>query len=99
MWSTTISWLSAMSGVLGYETGLDQAGLVGEDDGLDPVPQSQLGQDPGHVGLDRGLAERQRGRQLGVAQAAPDQAEHLQFTWRQRGQIRAVTSGIRRGEP
>lgn len=35
---------------VGGEPG-DKAGLVGEDDGLDPVAQVELGQDPGHVGL------------------------------------------------
>src|SRR3954447_11622856 len=29
--------------------GLDEAGLVGEDDDLDPVPQGELGQDPPDV--------------------------------------------------
>ncbi len=33
-----------------------QAGLVGEDNGLDPVAQPELAQDPRDVGLDGGLA-------------------------------------------
>ena len=40
--AVTLAPVHEMSGVLGDETGLDQAGLVGEDDGLDPVPQCQL---------------------------------------------------------
>ena len=38
---------------------LDQPGLVGEDDGLDPVAQVELGQQARHVRLDRRLARYQ----------------------------------------
>jgi hypothetical protein len=50
--------------------GAHQAGLVGQDDGLDPVAQLEFGQEPGHVGLDGRLAEDELGGDLGVAQAA-----------------------------
>jgi alkanesulfonate monooxygenase SsuD/methylene tetrahydromethanopterin reductase-like flavin-dependent oxidoreductase (luciferase family) len=50
--------------------GADQTGLIGEDDGLDPVAQLEFGQEPGHVGLDGRLAEDELGGDLGVAQAA-----------------------------
>ena len=39
--------------------GGDQAGLVGEDDDLDTVAEAELGQDPGHVSFDGGLADEQ----------------------------------------
>src|SRR5438445_11883216 len=35
--------------------GAPHAGLVGQDDGLDPVAQLELGQEPGDVGLDGGV--------------------------------------------
>jgi hypothetical protein len=45
------------------------AGLVGEDNGLHPVAQPELAQDPGHVGLNGGLAQHQLRGELGIAQA------------------------------
>src|SRR5690349_3118102 len=47
-------------------SGSDQAGAVGHDDGLDPVAQAQLGQDPGDVGLHGRLRQVQAAGQLGV---------------------------------
>ena len=38
----------------------DQAGVVGEDDRLDPVAEVELAQDRRDVGLDRGLGDHQR---------------------------------------
>src|SRR5437016_11428165 len=35
--------------------GLDEAGLVSQDDRLDTVAETQLGEDPGHVRLHGGL--------------------------------------------
>src|ERR1700677_5348247 len=64
----------------------DQAGLGGEDDDLDAVAQAELGEDPRDMGLDRRLAERQRGGELRVAEAACDQADYLELAWCQRGQ-------------
>ena len=58
-------------------SGAGQAGLVGEDDRLDPVAQAELGQDPGDVGLHRRLAEGELGGEFGVAQAAGQQAQDL----------------------
>ena len=60
-------------------TWLDEAAFVGEHDGLDPVPELQLGQDAGHVGLDGRFAEEERGCDLGVGAALGDQAQDLQF--------------------
>src|SRR2546425_4442449 len=47
---------SGASGLAGF----DQAGLVGEDHGLDAVAEAQFGQDAADVGLDRGLGEEER---------------------------------------
>jgi hypothetical protein len=72
--------------------GRDEPGLISEHDRLDPVAQSQLAQDPGHVGLHRRLAQRQRRGQLGVAQPPRDQAEHLELPRREHGQALVVVS-------
>ena len=69
--------------------GGDQAGLVGEDDGLDAVAQAQFREDAGDVGLHRRLAEEQRGGDLGVRHAAGDQAEDFEFAGGQRGRVAA----------
>ena len=47
---------------------------------MHPVPQMQLGEDAGHVGLDGGLAEEEPLGDLGVGQAAGDQPEHFGLT-------------------
>jgi len=39
-------------------SGLDQAGLIGQDDGLAAAGEVELGQDPRDMSLDRGLADR-----------------------------------------
>ena len=49
----------------GYE-----AVLVGPDDRVDAVAQTQFGEDVGHVGLDGFGADEHLGRDLGVAEAA-----------------------------
>ena len=60
-------------------SGLGQSILVGEDDGLDPVAQVQLGQGVGDVRLDRGLAEEEFLGDLAVGQAARHEREDLAF--------------------
>ena len=69
-----------------------EPGLVGEHDGLHPVPQAEFAEDPGHVGLDGRLAEGQLRREFGVAQAAGQQPQHLEFPRGQLGQV-AVPGG------
>ena len=54
-----------------------QPGLVGSGHRLRAVAQAELGEDPADVGLDRLLADRQAGRDLGVRQAFGGQAEDL----------------------
>jgi ribonucleoside-diphosphate reductase beta chain len=77
----------------------DQAGLIGQHDGLDPVAQVEFGEDAGHMSLHRCLAEGQRRGDLTVAQAARDQAEDLQFARRQHRQVPARCRRRRRREP
>src|SRR5262245_47296674 len=57
--------------------GIGDAGLVGDHDQLDPVAAVQLGQEPAHVGLDRGHAQVQARGDLGVGHPGGDQREHL----------------------
>jgi len=51
----------------------DQAGFVGEDDGLGAVAQAQLRQQVAHVGLDRVLGDHQIRRDFGVGSAPREQ--------------------------
>src|SRR5699024_7058695 len=49
-----------------------EAGLVGEDDGLDPVAGLELHEDASDVGLDRRLGEEEPLSDLGVAQRSEE---------------------------
>lgn len=51
--------------------------VVGEDDGLDPVPCADLGEDPPDVGLHRRLRQREPLRDLAVGEAVADGDEDL----------------------
>lgn len=68
--------------------GVDDAGLVGEDHGLYAVPDLELGQDPGDVGLDRRLSDDDLRGDLGVGAAADQQPEHCAFSLGELGQPR-----------
>src|SRR5262252_10905282 len=57
--------------------GRDQAGFVGEDDGLGAVAEVELGQDPADVGLGGLLGDDQRVADLGIGQTVGDQPQHL----------------------
>src|SRR5215216_3802696 len=52
--------------------GLIHAGLVGEDHGLDPVPETELHQHALHMGPDRRLLDHQRGGDLSVREPPCD---------------------------
>ncbi len=52
---------------------LDQAGLVGQDDGLHAVAQAQLAQQAVNVGLDCCLGQVKARGDLGVGQAFGDE--------------------------
>jgi hypothetical protein len=53
---------------------LDEARFVGDDDQLRAVMRTELGQQRADVGLDGGHGDVQGVRDLGVGQAAGDQA-------------------------
>src|SRR3954451_24420552 len=55
----------------------DGAALVGQDDGLDAVAESQLREQAGDVGLDRPLADGELGGELGVALATRQPNQHV----------------------
>src|SRR3954454_22707193 len=65
-------------------SGLEETALVGEHDGLCAVPQLQLLEQPGDVGLDRGVADEQLAADLGVREPAGDQSEHVHLARGQR---------------
>jgi peptidoglycan/LPS O-acetylase OafA/YrhL len=69
----------------------DETVLIGENHGLHPVAQPELGQHPGDVSLDRGLGDGQRRGYLRVGQAGGQQPENLDLP---RGQL---SEGLRRG--
>src|SRR5690348_16533225 len=72
-------WRSASDGAW-----CDEAALVGKDDSLDAVAESELHQDARDVRLDGCLADDEAGRDLGVGEAAGEELEHLELT---RGQL------------
>ena len=57
--------------------GRDQSALVRQDDGLNSVPEPELREQAGDMGLDRALADEQLGGQLGVALTARQHPQHL----------------------
>jgi hypothetical protein len=60
------------------------AEVVAQDDRLDPVAQPELGEDPGHVGLDRRLGHDELGGDLAVVLAHGHEGEDLDLTRAQR---------------
>src|SRR6266540_4505954 len=58
---------------------LDEAGFVGEDDGLDAVSEVELAEDAGDVGFDGCFADEQGCGDLVVGLAFGDQLEHLEL--------------------
>ena len=63
-----------MRSALRRPAGAHDPRFVGEDHGLHAVAQIELHEDPGDVGLHRGLADDERLRDLRVGQAARDEA-------------------------
>lgn len=63
--------------------GRDDPRLVGQDDELHAVAQTQLGEHAAHVGLDRGLAKEKPLRDLGIRQSPRHQLEHVKLALRQ----------------
>src|SRR5690606_5937155 len=58
---------------------LDEAQLVGGDDGPDAVAKPEFGQQPAHMGLHCSLRYMEAGADLDVAQPAGEFREHLPF--------------------
>src|SRR5580704_13721824 len=82
--------------------GCDQAGFVGEDDGLGSVAEAELGQDAADVGLGGLHGDNQAAADFGVGHAARDQPEYLGFLLGQcvqRGRDRRVTDGASSASP
>lgn len=55
----------------------DEAGLIGKHDRLHAVPQAQLGENPGHVRLDRRLAQRQVAGQFRIAETTASTTQNV----------------------
>lgn len=62
------------------------AGLVGKDEHLRPIPESDLAEDTSHVSLDGRLAHRKRLGNLPIAEHASDQLQDLEVSRRETGQ-------------
>lgn len=82
---------SASTGIVAWAY---QPGLVGQYDGLDPIAELEFGEEPGDVGLDRRLAEGQLRRKFGVAQAAGEQPQDVEFPGGEMGQSAAHQRGL-----
>ena len=67
-----------------------QSRLEGEDDGLHPVAQPELGQQPAHVGLDGRLGDVEALGDLGVGEAVGDGEQDLALALGQAGQRRVL---------
>jgi len=59
----------------------DQPGLEGQYDGLYPVAELEFGEEPGHVGFDRRLAEGQLRGKFGVVQPAGERGAGRRVPW------------------
>ena len=59
------------------EPGYDEAGLVGDDDGLGPISEAEFCQDPPHVGLDGLLGHNQADGDLSVGQSTGDRYQYF----------------------
>jgi len=58
-----------LAGCIGFAW-LDDPGFVGQDDGLDPVAQAELGEQVADVGFHGRFADDEVGGDLGVGEAA-----------------------------
>ena len=73
---------------------VDDAGFVGEHDGLDAVAEAEFHQHSGDVGLHRCFADDEFGGDLGVGKSSGDEPEDVELAggqfvesgwWRMRG--------------
>jgi hypothetical protein len=81
-------------------SGLDEPGLVGDDDQLRPIADAELGHRVTDVGAGGGGTEVELGADLVVAEPAPDQGEHLPLALGEYGEQRVcvATRGATRGD-
>src|SRR5580700_11412014 len=76
----------------------DQAGFVGEDDGLDAVAEAELGQDAADVDLHGALGQEQAGGDLAVGHAGGDAGEDVLLAVGEGlADLGAAVSGLGRG--
>ena len=73
--------------------------VEGEDHGGGPVAQLQLGEHVVDVRLDRALADKQLGGDLGVGHPEADQRQHLTLPGGQLTNSSIPASPLRRGRP
>ena len=69
-------------------TWLDQPRFIGDDDGLRAVAEVELVEDAGDVGLDGGVRDYERARDLAVGHSTSDQREYLEFPGREVDEVR-----------
>ena len=62
---------------LAFGVGCDEAGLVGQDNGLYTVAEPEFGQDVGDVGFDGGLAEEEFPADFGVGFSGGDRGKDV----------------------
>src|SRR4051794_36290049 len=67
----------------------DEAALVGQDDGLHAIANSELREEARDVGLDRPFADGEPGGELGVALATREPQQHVALTLGQARQLGA----------
>jgi hypothetical protein len=67
---------------------VDEAGFVGKDDGLGAVVEVEFGVDSGGVGLDGGVADVEVVGDVGVREAAGDEAQDFELAWSEVGERR-----------
>src|SRR5512132_546675 len=77
---------------------LEEPGLIGEHDRLDTVTEVELLEDVRHVRLDRGLADVQLPRDLGVREAPGDQAKDISFALAEIGEFLRMLAARGAGE-
>src|SRR5436309_16048018 len=65
---------------------LDESAFVCEYDCLGSVVEVELGEDPGDVGLDSGVADDELAGDFGIGEPAGNEAQHVELARRQLGE-------------
>ncbi len=79
-------------------TRLNEAGLIGVNDGLYTIAHTEFGEDAGDVGLDGTFGEVEVCSDLSVGHAGGDESQHLGFTVGQRFDGSTTGAPARRSE-